>query len=62
MEKKPSLTKKSAIVLFSKAPIPGLTKTRLSPYLNHKESAELCRCFLKRKLFSKGRGFIPAAR
>jgi rSAM/selenodomain-associated transferase 1 len=37
---------KRAIVIAAKPPVPGKVKTRLSPPLNLKESAELYECFL----------------
>lgn len=35
----------TAIVIFAKAPIPGLVKTRLAGYLTPEECAELYKCF-----------------
>lgn len=36
-----------ALILFTRVPIPGMTKTRLMPFLSGKECAELHACFLK---------------
>jgi glycosyltransferase A (GT-A) superfamily protein (DUF2064 family) len=36
----------NALVIFAKAPIAGLVKTRLCPPLTFEEAAELYRCFL----------------
>ena len=36
-----------ALILFTRVPIPGMTKTRLMPFLSGKECAELHTCFLK---------------
>lgn len=41
---------KRALVLMAKQPVPGRTKTRLSPPLPAAETAELYRCFLLDKL------------
>lgn len=35
----------TAVVIFTKAPIPGLVKTRLAGYLTPEECAELYKCF-----------------
>lgn len=37
---------KKAVIVFTRAPIPGQTKTRLIPYLGEKKSAALHLCFL----------------
>jgi len=36
-----------ALILFTRVPIPGMTKTRLMPFLNGEECAELHTCFVK---------------
>lgn len=36
-----------ALILFTRVPIPGKTKTRLMPFLNGEECAQLHTCFLK---------------
>ena len=36
-----------ALILFTRVPIPGATKTRLMPFLSGKECAELHTCFVK---------------
>ncbi|HNX82354.1 MAG TPA: TIGR04282 family arsenosugar biosynthesis glycosyltransferase [Candidatus Omnitrophota bacterium] len=36
----------NALIIFSKAPLPGIAKTRLSPPLNTQETNELARCFI----------------
>lgn len=36
-----------AVVLFTRVPVPGKTKTRLMPYLSGEECARLHRCFLQ---------------
>jgi rSAM/selenodomain-associated transferase 2/rSAM/selenodomain-associated transferase 1 len=36
-----------AFIIFTRAPIPGQTKTRLTPYLTPKQCAKLQTCFLK---------------
>ena len=38
---------KQAIILFTRVPLPGMTKTRMMPTLNEKQCAELHTCFLK---------------
>ncbi len=37
----------NALILFTRVPIPGATKTRLMPFLNGEECAEIHTCFLK---------------
>ena len=37
----------NALILFTRVPIPGATKTRLMPFLNGKECAEIHTCFLQ---------------
>lgn len=41
------MQKKRAIILFTRIPIAGQTKTRLMPYFSPKECAELHTCFLR---------------
>lgn len=36
-----------ALILFTRVPIPGKTKTRLMPFLNEDECAEIHACFVK---------------
>ncbi|CUX31206.1 TIGR04283 family arsenosugar biosynthesis glycosyltransferase [Clostridium sp. C105KSO13] len=38
---------KEAILIFTRIPVPGHTKTRMMPYLSEKECAQLHICFLK---------------
>lgn len=38
---------KRAVIIFTRAPIPNRTKTRLMPYFNPKQCAKLHECFLK---------------
>ena len=38
---------KKAIIVFTRVPFPGQTKTRMMPYLTEKECAQLHGCFLK---------------
>ena len=38
---------KKAIIIFTRVPFPGQTKTRMMPYLSEKECADLHGCFLK---------------
>ena len=38
---------KNAYVIFTREPVPGLTKTRLMPYYTAEECAELHKCFLR---------------
>ena len=38
---------KKAIIIFTRVPFPGQTKTRMMPYLTEKECADLHRCFLE---------------
>lgn len=45
--KQEGITLKAALVLMSRAPIPGKTKTRLHSHLKPEECAELHRAFLK---------------
>lgn len=37
----------NALILFTRVPIPGKTKTRLMPFLNGEECAEVHACFVK---------------
>lgn len=37
----------NALIVFTRVPIPGMTKTRLMPFLKGEECAELHTCFLK---------------
>lgn len=37
----------NALIVFTRVPIPGATKTRLMPFLNGEECAKLHSCFLK---------------
>jgi len=41
------MTKKNALIIFIKTPIPGLVKTRLQPQISPEESAKLYTAFLK---------------
>ena len=36
-----------AIILFTRVPVPGKTKTRMMPYLTEKQCAALHTCFLR---------------
>ena len=36
-----------ALILFTRVPIPGMTKTRLMPFLTGEECARLHTCFVK---------------
>ena len=38
---------KDALILFTRVPIPGQTKTRLMPFLTGEECARLHACFVK---------------
>ena len=38
---------KQALILFTRIPVPGKTKTRLMPYFSPKQCAKLHTCFLK---------------
>ena len=38
---------KQALILFTRIPVPGKTKTRLMPYFSPKQCAQLHTCFLK---------------
>lgn len=38
---------RKAVILFTREPVPGKTKTRLMPYLNGKQCADLHECFIK---------------
>lgn len=39
--------RKRALIIFTRAPVPGQTKTRLMPYLSPRQCARLHTCFLK---------------
>ncbi|MCI2147090.1 MAG: TIGR04283 family arsenosugar biosynthesis glycosyltransferase [Clostridiales bacterium] len=41
------MTEKRAVILFTRIPVPGLTKTRLMPYYTPEQCAELHLCFLR---------------
>ena len=41
------MTKKNALILFIKTPIPGQVKTRLQPHITEDQSAELYSAFIK---------------
>ncbi|MFC2663066.1 MAG: TIGR04283 family arsenosugar biosynthesis glycosyltransferase [Eubacterium sp.] len=41
------MTEKRAVILFTRIPVPGFTKTRLMPYYTPKQCAELHFCFLR---------------
>lgn len=38
---------KKAIIVFTRVPVPGRTKTRMMPYFNGRECAKLHGCFLR---------------
>ena len=38
---------RQALILFTRIPVPGKTKTRLMPYFSPKQCAQLHTCFLK---------------
>lgn len=38
---------RNAVIIFTRVPVPGQTKTRMMPFLNGKECAKLHTCFLK---------------
>lgn len=39
--------RKRALIIFTRVPVPGMTKTRLMPYLTPEQCARLHECFLK---------------
>jgi hypothetical protein len=45
---------KNALILFTRVPVPGKTKTRLMPFLTENECAELHACFVK-DIYEKAR-------
>jgi hypothetical protein len=45
---------KNALILFTRVPVPGMTKTRLMPFLTEDECAELHACFVK-DIYEKAR-------
>ena len=46
---------KDALILFTRVPIPGQTKTRLMPFLTGEECARLHACFVK-DIYEKANG------